>query len=188
MRCSFLRADDHRSVSCPPLRTTKKGIDRSRSPSFAPRLLSQAAGNLPPESWVDPFGTFWGAPDARELPTGEWADFAAGWGTVTEQQRDHFLDTVIVEVECDGVPQNVTPLLFFADDAALFVATFHVLVEPGAVEKSQEWTMRWTFTEDHDDGSGLPPIPADTVFEGTRTIVWTLGGQFPSGDYPPSDF
>jgi len=41
---------------------------------------------------------------------------------VTEQQRDHFLDTVIVEVECDGVPQEVTPLLFFADDVALFVA------------------------------------------------------------------
>lgn len=156
------------------------------APAAAERPFEK--GNVPHESWVDPFGTFWGAPEVRELPTGEWADFGAGWGTVTEEQRDQFLDTVIVDVERDGVPQNVTPLLFFADDAALFVATFHVLVEPGAVEKSQEWTMRWTFTEDHDDGSGLPPILAGSVFEGTRTIVWTPRGQFPSGDYPPSDF
>jgi hypothetical protein len=46
--------------------------------------------------------------------------------------------------------------------------------------------MTWTFTEDHFDGWGT--VPAGTIAEARRTIVWTPRGQLPSGDYPRSEF
>jgi hypothetical protein len=146
-------------------------------------------GNIPHYSFVWAAGTFLGAPLVRELPTGDWAEFGNGWGTVTEAQRAHFLETVKVEIERDGVLQDFSTSLFTEEGAEFpFGVTFTVLIKPGAANTVQDWMMRWTFTEDHDDGSGFDPIPAGTVAEMPRTIVWTPRGQFPSGDYPPSDF
>lgn len=108
----------------------------------------------------------------RELPTGEWAEFGSGWATVTEEQRDHFLATVVIEIECDGVLQDVSPFLVFNEGNDFpFVARFTVLTEPGRANVAQDWMMRWTFTEDHFDGDFT--VPAGTVWENPRTIVWT---------------
>jgi hypothetical protein len=146
-------------------------------------------GNIPHYSFVYASGSFVGQPLVRELPTGDWAEFGGGWGTVTEDQWAQFLEAVIVEIERDGVPHDFSTELFTNEGEFFeFAAGFTVLIEPGAAKTSEDWLMRWTFTEDHDDGSGDPPIPAGTVWEMPRTIVWTPRGQFPSGDYPPSDF
>lgn len=143
-------------------------------------------GNFPHYSFVFAFGEFVGQPEVRELPTGEWAEFGAGWGTVTEEQRDHFLETAIVEIERDGVPQDFETFLWFNEGGPFpYGASFLALTEPGKAKTPQEWTYRVTFTEDHFDG--VYTIPEGTVDEVSRIIVWTPRGQFPSGDYPPSD-
>jgi hypothetical protein len=143
-------------------------------------------GNIPHYSWVWAAGALVGQPEVRELPTGDWAEFGSGWGTVTEAQRDHFVATVIVEIGRDGVLQKVEPALFELGGDFPVRAFYTVLIEPGAAKTAQEWTYRMTFTEDHFDGEDW--YLAGTVVEFNRTIVWTPRGQFPSGDYPPSDF
>lgn len=144
-------------------------------------------GNIPHYSFTWAFAFAAGfQPEVREVPTGEWIEFGGGWATWTEAQRDHFLETAIVEIGHDGVFQEVSPILREVDGDFPFRAFYGVLIEPGRAKTPQEWTMRFTFTEDHFDGEDW--IPAGTVDEGTRIIVWTPRGQFPSGDYLPSFF
>lgn len=154
------------------------------APAAADRSIE--SGQLPHFTFASFFGAeFEGQSEVVQVPTGEWVFMANGWGTVTEAQRDDFLATVIVEVELDGVSQPFDTVLFENDEpGALFpyIVGFEVLLNPGRVSVPEQWTLRWTFTEDHFDG--LDWFPAGTVFEGRRTIVWTQRGLFPSADYP----
>lgn len=158
-------------------------VSLAATPAVADRDIDN--GNFPHYSFAYWFGIYYEQPLVREVPTGEWVELGAGWGTMTEEQRDHFLETVIVEIERDGVLQDFTPTLRIGDEG-VFGIRFDLLIEPGAANSPQEWLMTWTFTEDHFDG--WDTIPAGTVWEMPRTIVWTPRGQFPSGDYPPSEF
>jgi len=143
--------------------------------------------NFPHGSYALVTGELFGQPDVRELPTGEWAIVgAAGWGTMTAAQRDHFLETAVVEVYLDGVPQSNIGLYLLEGGQAPYEVWFGRAEPPGAANSEQVWMTRVTFTEDHFDGWDI--YPAGTVFEDDRTIHWTPRGQFPSGDYPPSEF
>jgi hypothetical protein len=140
-------------------------------------------GNFPHYSFVFAFGVFFGEPDPLELPTGEWAEFGAGWGTVTADQRQHFLDTAIVEIERDGVPQDYGTYPWFNDDPEAefpYGVSFLALTEPGKANTPQVWTYRTTFTEEHFDGEVT--IPEGTIIEVSRTIVWVPRGQFTPAD------
>ncbi len=105
---------------------------------------------------------------------------------MTPEQRDHFADTVIVEAIHDGVAHRLSPTFLEVDDDFPYRAFYGYLIKPGKAKTPQVWTLRFTFTEDHYDGEYT--TPAGTVDEGSRTIVWTPRGQFPSGDYEPSPF
>ena len=136
------------------------------APAAADRTVEN--GNFPHYSFV-----YAGDPEVMELPTGEWAEFGAGWGTMTEAQRDDFVASTVVEIECDGVSQDVS--LFLPFDTLAYHST---LLEPGKAHSSQDCSIRATFIKDHWDGFDL--YPKDTVLESTRTIVWIPRGQFPS--------
>jgi hypothetical protein len=145
-------------------------------------------GNFPHKTWVHPCAPFCPA-EVKELPTGEWADIGNAWATKTEAQRDHFVETVIVEIEGDGVVYgDISPYLFVRDTGFgdAFWAARAVLVHPGVPNETQYWTIRYTFTEDHFDGWDM--YTAGTVLEQYRIVVWTPRGDFPSGDYPISDY
>ena len=154
------------------------------APAAADRNIEN--GNIPHYSFVYAFGIFVEQPEVRELPTGDWAEFGGGWGTATEELRQQFVDTVIVEITRDGVPQDFDTVFFINeyDDPAV---AFRVLIQPGRAKVPQDWLMTWEFTEEHDDGLGSV-VPAGEFWEMPRTIVWTPRGQFPSGLYDPSDF
>ena len=136
------------------------------APAAADRTVEN--GNFPHYSFV-----YAGDPEDMELPTGEWAEFGAGWGTMTEAQRDDFVASTVVEIECDGVARYVSVFLPF--DTLAFHST---LLKPGKAHSSQECTIRATFIKDHFDGWDW--YLEDTVLESTRTIVWIPRGQFPS--------
>ncbi len=138
-------------------------------------------GNFPHYSRVFFPGAAFGQSEVVQVPTGEWVRLTDGWGTATVEQLEQFLATVIVEVELDGVPQPVTPVVNRDPEGPS--VSFPYLLNPSAANVAQEWRMRWTFTEDHDDGYGAV-IPAGTVFDDSRTIVWTPRGRFPSAAYP----
>ena len=161
---------------------------------FACLLLAGVAGVSAPAASADPtvehaptvhnsrinFFDFLGQGEVVQVPTGEWIELHMGWGTLTEAQRDHFVETVIVEIERDGVPQSFTPRE--GVDGEDWFVTYDLSVNPGRPNTPETWVMRWTFTEDHFDGFGV--TPAGTIYEGRRTIVWTPRGRFPSSEYP----
>jgi len=152
----------------------------------APAAADRAdQGRFPHEQAVATYGEIFGQPDVRELATGDWAAvIPCRWGTATEEQRDDFFESVTVELYVDGVLQDGLVVWFFPAPTP-YVVYFKEL-PPGAANKPVVVTSVVTFTKDHFDGWDW--YPAGTVFEDDRTIVWTPRGQFPSGDYPPSDF
>lgn len=140
-------------------------------------------GALPHSSFVAFFGVEFGQSEVVQVPTGDWVTLNGGWGTATAAQRQHFEDTVIVRIWRNGVPQPVTAVqLFFEGEETPYIVTFPTLIKPGRTNVAEQWTVQWEFTEDHYDGIGV--TPAGTVFEGSRTIVWTPRGRFPSSAYP----
>ena len=141
-------------------------------------------GNFPHGSWVGLQAELFGEPDVRELPTGEWARLFLGWEDATAPQREHFRDTVIVEFYRDGVLQSNIGM-DLVDDEGSYRVFFDLAEPPGAANSEQVWMVRMTFTEDHWDGVSWTEAG---VYEDDRTIVWTPRGQFPSGDYPPSNW
>lgn len=125
-----------------------------------------------------------------QVPTGEWVTIGQAWKETTAEKLDHFMSTVIVEVERNGVPHD------FSTDIRTDVpdedwpggqsseVSYGVVVKPGPPHRPEVWTMRWTLTEDRVLFAGFPPFPAGSVLEASRTIVRTPRGQFPSDAYP----
>lgn len=151
-------------------------------PATAKRPLDglDPKGATPQFSFIVWPGAEFGQSETVQVPTGEWVRVGNGWSTMTAEQLDQFLETVVVEIERDGEAQGVNPVL--GAIPGINAAIFTVLVEPGPTYRPVEWTLRWTFTEDHFDGYAT--TPAGTVFEDSRTIVWTPRGTFPSDAYP----
>jgi hypothetical protein len=137
-------------------------------------------GNIPHFTFVFFSGADFGQSEVVQVPTGEWVRLGGGWSTMTLEQLDHFLATVVVEIERDGAAQEVAPVVI--PDPEFPFAFFPMTVEPGPADTPEVWTSTWTFTEDHFDGFEV--TPAGTVMEWSRTVVWTPRGTFPSDAYP----
>ncbi len=147
------------------------------APATADRDIGK--GNLPHFTSVWLLGQLVGEPEVVEVPTGEWVRLGTGWFTATEAQRDDFVGKAIVEIECDGVPQEAT--LVFADfPGEGYLVAYQVLTEPGRAKVGQDWTVRVSLTEPHFDGWDW--YPAGVVDEGNRTVVWIPRGQFQFAD------
>jgi hypothetical protein len=143
--------------------------------SAAPDAHTTQVGFLPGEEVV-------------QVPTGEHVRIVGGWATFTEEQREHFMATVIVSIHRDGLSQQIAAPLLFVIDAVpglhpdLYVVEYSVEVKPGKPNDPQVWTLTFEFTEDHSDG--VITVPASEVLTANRALVWTPRGHFPSADYP----
>lgn len=131
-----------------------------------------------------------GQSEIVQVPTGEWVTIGVTKAASTAEERDEFMSTVIVEVERNGAPAEFSTVLRtdvpdetlpggqFSD------VTYNAVAKPGPARRPEVWTVRWTLTEDTVVFDTLPPFPAGSVLEASRTIVWTPRGQFPSDAYP----
>lgn len=133
-------------------------------------------------------GALHGHSEVVQVPTGEKVILSGGWATLTAEQRDQFVETAIVEVERNGVAQPFETGLRTDVSAPnvpgglLSYSDWSVTAHPQSPNEPEVWTLRITLTADHFDGSDL--LPAGTVLQASRTIVWTQRGHFPSADYP----
>lgn len=135
-------------------------------------------GISPPDLRLFAFGANYGFPYQCEQSTGSWTEIFNAWGTQTVEQRQHFIDTVDIQGTLDGKPLNYTLTLESYDDFEAVYFTYYLTpLSPG----EHEFTMTLTFTEDHFDGVDL--YLAGTVHTGSRVLVITPKGQYPSGNF-----
>jgi len=117
---------------------------------------------------------YFGFDEVREIPTGTWAAIAWGWGCLTWEQVDDFLDSVDLTWTIDGEPILDYEIRYFENGlkVAWFVCYWHPHA-PG--EYDVELTV--TFTKDHFDG--FDDFLAGTVIYAPRTILVTPRGLYP---------
>ena len=120
------------------------------------------------------FAIYLGLDEVREIPTGTWATILWGWGCLTWDQVDDFLENTDRTWTIDGEPILDYEIEFLEDGlkAVLFTCYWHP-THPGEYDLE----LMVTFTKDHFDGFDL--YPAGTVMLAPRTILVTPRELYP---------